>query len=89
MKSRLADSKYAELGYRNLASPVIRLRRLSDNELLALVRRLTKLYAQREGLDTPPLTDEQITAFMIRWDASLRSKRMKNLFSCFAMNIVN
>ena len=45
---------------------MIRLRRLSDNELLALVRRLTKLYAQREGLDTPPLTDEQITAFMNR-----------------------
>ena len=64
LKSRLADSKYAEVGYRNLASPVIRLRRLSDNELLALVRRLTKLYAQREGLDTPPLTDEQITVFM-------------------------
>ena len=64
LKSRLADSRYAEVGYRNLASPVIRLRRLSDNELLALVRRLTKLYAQREGLDVPPLTDEQIAVFM-------------------------
>ena len=64
LKSRLADSKYSELGYRNLASPVIRLRRLSDNELLALVKRLTKLYAQREGSDKSPLTDSEIELFM-------------------------
>ena len=64
LKSRLADSKYAELGYQNLASPVIRLRRLSDNELLALVKRLTKLYMQREDMATPPLSDSQIETFM-------------------------
>jgi hypothetical protein len=64
LKSRLADSKYAEMGYQNLSSPVIRLRRLSDNELLALVKRLTKLYAQREGSATPPVTDEQVEVFM-------------------------
>ena len=66
LKSRLADSKYSELGYRNLSSPVIRLRRLSDNELLALVKRLTKLYSQREGLSEPPLSDSQIEIFMNR-----------------------
>lgn len=64
LKSRLADSKYSELGYQNLSAPVIRLRRLSDNELLALVKRLTKLYAQREGADTLPLTDAEIETFM-------------------------
>lgn len=64
LKSRLADSKYSELGYQNLSSPVIRLRRLSDNELLALVRRLTKLYMQKEGTPIPPLTDSQIETFM-------------------------
>ncbi len=64
LKSRLADSKYTEIGYRNLSSPVIRLRRLSDNELLALVKRLTKLYAEREGLKAQPLTDTQIEQFM-------------------------
>ena len=64
LKSRLADSKYSELGYQNLSAPVIRLRRLSDNELLALVKRLTKLYAQREGAQTLPLTDSQIEMFM-------------------------
>ncbi len=64
LKSRLADSKYSELGYRNLSSPVVRLRRLSDNELLALVKRLTRLYSEREGLSEPPLTDGEIERFM-------------------------
>ena len=64
LKSRLQDSKYSELGYQNLSSPVIRLRRLSDNELLALVKRLSKLYAQREGLEASPLTDSDIEKFM-------------------------
>ena len=66
LKSRLADSKYSELGFQNLSSPVIRLRRLSDNELLALVRRLTRLYMQREGYSQPPLTDTQIEAFLAK-----------------------
>ncbi len=64
LKSRLADSKYSDMGYQNLSSPVIRLRRLSDNELLALVKRLTRLYAEREGSDVLPLSDEQIGIFM-------------------------
>ena len=65
LKSRLQDSRYSELGYQNLASPVIRLRRLSDNELLALVKRLAKLYAQREGSESSPVTDNEIEKFMI------------------------
>ena len=64
LRSRLADSRDAELGYRDLSSPVIRLRRLSDNELLALIRRLTKLYMQREETETPPLSDEEIERFL-------------------------
>lgn len=64
LRSRLADSKYSDMGYQNLSSPVIRLRRLSDNELLALVRRLTKLYAQREGTDVLPLSEEQVEVFI-------------------------
>ena len=66
LRSRLYDSKYSEFGYQNLSSPVIRLRRLSDNELLALVRRLTKLYAEREGSDTLPLSEEQIERFITK-----------------------
>ena len=64
LKSRLQDSKYADMGYQNLSSPVIRLRRLSENELLALVKRLTKLYMQRENTEIPPLTDSEIEIFM-------------------------
>ena len=64
LKSRLQDSKYADMGYQNLSSPVIRLRRLSENELLALVKRLTKLYMQRENTDISPLTDSETEIFM-------------------------
>ena len=64
LRSRLAYSKYSELGYKDFSSPVIRLPRLSDNELLALVKRLTKLYQQREGTDIPPVSDEQIEKFI-------------------------
>ena len=64
LRSRLQDSKYSDMGYKNLSSPVIRLPRLSDNELLALVKRLTKLYQQREGTPNPPATDEQIERFL-------------------------
>lgn len=64
LRSRLQDSKYSDMGYKNLSSPVIRLPRLSDNELLALVKRLTKLYQQREGTTEPPVTDEQIEVFL-------------------------
>lgn len=64
LRSRLQDSKYSDMGYKNLSSPVIRLPRLSDNELLALVKRLTKLYQQREGTKDAPITDEQIETFL-------------------------
>lgn len=64
LKSRLEDSRYGSMGYQTLSSPVIRLRRLSDNELFALVHRLTVLYMQREGLTEAPLTDAQIERFM-------------------------
>lgn len=64
LRSRLSDTRYTELGYRSLSEPVIRLRRLSDNELLALVKRLTNLYAEREG--KPPLiTDAEAERFII------------------------
>ena len=64
LRSRLCDSRYTELGYRNLSSPVIRLRRLSDNELFALVVRLYKLYQQKEGERAPKLSTEEIERFM-------------------------
>ena len=64
LKSRLQDSKYAaSLGYQNLSSPVIRLRTLSVAELLALVKRLTNLYAMRDGAE-PLVTDSEIEEFV-------------------------
>lgn len=49
LRSRLADSRFTEAGYTTLSSPVIRLRRLSNDELLALVARLSRLFAQQTG----------------------------------------
>ncbi len=64
LRSRLTDSKYSELGYQNLSAPVIRLRTLSANELFALVLRLLNLFMQREGMDTPPITNAQAEGFI-------------------------
>lgn len=63
LRSRLADGRFAEMGYQNLSSPVIRLRRLSDNELLALLQRLTILFAQREER-SPRLSFEEMERFL-------------------------
>ena len=63
LKSRLADSRYQEMGYRNLSSPVIRLRALSANEILALLARLTKLWQQKYPAAVTP-TAEQIELFL-------------------------
>ena len=63
LRSRLADSRFAEMGYSTLSSPVIRLRRLSDNELYALVKRLSYLHAQQYGGDEL-LSDAQMKRFL-------------------------
>ena len=46
LRSRLCDSRFALDGFKNLIGPVIRLRRLSDDELYALIQRVTLLYSQ-------------------------------------------
>lgn len=46
LRSRLCDGRFDTGAYRNLMSPVIRLRRLSDDELLALIVRISKLHSQ-------------------------------------------
>ena len=63
LRSRLCDSRFALEGFKNLIGPVIRLRRLSDDELFALISRITKLYAQNYGA-APSITDEQMAAFL-------------------------
>lgn len=63
LRSRLCDSRFSSDGYRNLIGPVIRLKRLSDDELFALMVRITKLYAVNYGIE-PRITDEQMIEFL-------------------------
>ncbi|MBQ8432961.1 MAG: ATP-binding protein [Clostridia bacterium] len=63
LRSRLCDSRFALEGFKNLIGPVIRLRRLSDDELFALIRRITKLYAQNYGSE-PRISQEQMATFL-------------------------
>lgn len=63
LRSRLCDSRFKLDGFRNLIGPVIRLRRLADDELLALIRRVTQLYAQYYNWE-PRITDEEQVAFL-------------------------
>lgn len=63
LRSRLADSHFTQAGYTTLNAPVIRLRRLSDNELYALLCRLSKLYAMQTG-KAELLHDEQLKEFL-------------------------
>lgn len=63
LRSRLCDSRFALDGYKNLLGPVIRLRRLTDDELLALITRLTQLYSQNYNW-TPRITGEEMVSFL-------------------------
>ncbi len=63
LRSRLCDSRFALEGFKNLNGPVIRLRRLSDDELLALIRRITRLFAQYYKWE-PRVTDANQLAFL-------------------------
>ncbi len=63
LKSRLCDSRFAPEGYKNMIGPVIRLLRLSDDELFALITRVTALHAQNYGIE-PRITKEQMVRFL-------------------------
>ncbi|MBO7149127.1 MAG: ATP-binding protein [Clostridia bacterium] len=63
LKSRLSDSRFSDLGYRNMLNPVIRLRRLSDNELLALIARVTVLFEEYHDKKLK-LTDTNMADFL-------------------------
>ena len=64
LRSRLTDSRFGSEGYRDLMGPVIRLRRLSDNELFALITRLTRLHAQHFSWE-PRITSEEMADFLV------------------------
>ena len=63
LKSRLSDGQFQKAGFKNLIGPVIRLRRLSDDELFALIKRITALHAQNYNWQ-PRVTNEDMAAFL-------------------------
>lgn len=63
LRSRLVDSKYELAGFKNLNNPIIRLVRLSDNELFALLKRMTDLFYQYYSCDLG-IKDENIADFL-------------------------
>ena len=64
LKSRLSEGRIASMGgYRNLMGPIIRLKRMSDNELLALCHRITDLHEQYHGKRTA-ICEEQLRHFL-------------------------
>ena len=60
LRSRLCDSRFANGEYKNLIGPVIRLCRLSDDELFALISRVTKLYSMNYSWDARITEDEMV-----------------------------
>ena len=63
LRSRLCDSRFASGEYKNLIGPVIRLRRLTDDELFALISRITKLYSMYYGWEAR-ITQDEMIAFL-------------------------
>lgn len=63
LRSRLCDSRFSSEEYTNLVGPVIRLKRLTDDELFALISRITKLYAVNYGV-APRISEEQMVEFL-------------------------
>ena len=63
LRSRLSDGMLMGGQFRNLAGPVIRLVRLTDSELFALITRVGKLYSECYGYQLPIGTEEN-TAFL-------------------------
>ena len=63
LRSRLSDGQFQKQGFKTLIGPVIRLRRLSDNELFALIARITGLHGQNYSWQ-PRVTSEDMAEFL-------------------------
>ncbi len=64
LRSRLCDSRFATDKVGSVSGPVIRLRRLSDDEMFALLIRVGGLYSQLYS-DAPALSDSQLESFYV------------------------
>ena len=64
LRSRLSEGQFNGVGagnvtaYKNMLGPVIRLRRLSDDELFALIARIARLHGQNYHWDVRVTTDD-------------------------------
>lgn len=63
LRSRLCDSRFSSARHKNLVGPVIRLTRLSNDELLALVVRITALHGLNFSWE-PRITREEQVEFV-------------------------
>ncbi len=64
LRSRLSDGRYGGGELRSLMQPVLRLKRLSDSELLALVLRLSALHGEYHKWEVR-VTEEDMKEFLI------------------------
>lgn len=64
LRSRLCDTQFSGGAFVDLSGPIIRLRRLSDDELLALISRLTKLHAQFYPQGRGRVSDDNMIEFL-------------------------
>ncbi len=60
LRSRLCDSRFQTAGVKNTVGPVLRLARLGDDELLALIVRMTALHSQYYGVTARITPEEQV-----------------------------
>ena len=63
LRSRLGDSRYNSERFNNFIGPVIRLKRLTDDELYALISRISKLYSENYSCKIP-VSEEQMVSFL-------------------------
>lgn len=63
LRSRLCDSRFATGEYKNMIGPVIRLCRLTDDELFALITRVTNLYSMNYSWEAR-ITQEEMVKFL-------------------------
>ena len=63
LKSRLTDGKFTSSGYKNLMGPIIRLERLTDDEIFALALRIYSLHRTYYGYEKK-LAENDILEFL-------------------------
>jgi hypothetical protein len=63
LKSRLKEGSFSKDGYRDFNSPVIKINRLTDDELYALVTRIMSLHGMYYNW-TPRVTDDDLLVFL-------------------------